>query len=321
MVHRKDIKPSLIREVMSLTGRNSVDIMSFDETVKKFHDYCTIQGLSEWTIHSYQKELKQIRMSLVDNNVELYDIKKLTTEHFEKFIVDQITVGRSRNTINGRMRVAKTFFNFCIRKKYLRQSPVDAIVALKVRHVVGATFTKQQAAKLLKAPNTSTFTGLRDYTIMLMLLHTGIRVSELGAIQLQDVILSEKSLNIQRSKNGYGRRMPLTKHLSDVLNAYMKVRGHIELTNSLFITENETPLSIRQIQYQINTYGKKSGVSSQLTVSPHAFRRTFAKNKVQAGVDLFTIQALMGHSSLEILKKYVAIYSPDLDAAIERGTD
>lgn len=97
---------------------------------------------------------------------------------------------------------------------------------------------KQQAAELLKEPDTSTFTGLRDYTIMLMLLHTGIRLSELGAIQLQDVILSEKSLNIQRAKNGYGRRIPLTKHLSDVLNTYMKVRGHIEMTTSLFVTEN-----------------------------------------------------------------------------------
>lgn len=80
-----------------------------------------------------------------------------------------------------------------------------------------------------------------------MFLHTGIRLSELGAIQLQDVILSEKSLNIQRSKNGYGSRMSLTKHLNDVLNAYMKTRGHIEMTNSLFVNENETHLSIRQI--------------------------------------------------------------------------
>ncbi|MGE6487737.1 tyrosine-type recombinase/integrase [Paenisporosarcina sp. NPDC076898] len=318
---RRKIYPSLLKEIMSLTGRNVVEKISFDQAVENFLDYCVIKGLSEWTIKSYAKELKQIRLSLVDSDADLTDIKKLTTEYFEKFIVNQVNIGRNRNTINARIRAAKTFFNFCVKKKYIRKNPVDPIERLKVRHVVGDTFTKQQVAKLLKAPDITRFTGLRDYTILLTFLHTGIRLSELAAIQIQDVILTDKSLNIQRAKNGFGRRIPLTKQLCDVLNAYMKVRGHVAKTNALFITENETPISIRQIQYHLREYGIKTGISDQVQVSPHTFRRTFAKNKIQAGVDVFTVQALMGHSDLSILKKYVSIYSKDLDGAIERGID
>lgn len=96
---------------------------------------------------------------------------------------------------------------------------------------------------------------MRDYAILLTFYHIGIRLSELAAIRIQDVILSEKSLNIQRAKNGYGRRIPLTKQLKDVLSAYMKVRGHIDNTDVLFVTENDTPISIRQIQYHLKQYG------------------------------------------------------------------
>lgn len=66
-----------------------------------------------------------------------------------------------------------------------------------------------------------------------------------------------------------------------------------------------TPLSIRQMKFQINAYGKNTGNSDQLTVSTHAFRRTFAKNKVQTGVDLFTLQTLLGHIDLDTLKNYL----------------
>lgn len=93
------------------------------------------------------------------------------------------------------------------------------------------------------------------------------------------------------------------------------------MTKSLFITENEAPLSVRQIQWQINLYGKKTGISNQVNVSPHVFRRTFAKNKIKAGVNIFTVMALMGHSDISILQKYITIFSTDLDKAIELGTD
>jgi integrase/recombinase XerD len=322
MARNKKIDPSILREIETVTGREKTVVNKpFDETVTEFLDYCMIKGLSEWTIKYYTKELKQVRKSLVESNADLTDIKTLTTEHFEQFVVNQVTIGRHRNTINSRIRAAKTFFNYCVRKKFIKANPVNAIERLKVRHIVGATFTKGQVNRLLKAPDITKFTGVRDYAIMLTFYHTGIRLSELAAIRLQDVIISEKSLNVQRAKNGYGRRIPLTKHLSNVLNAYMKVRGHVDKTDVLFISENDTPLNIRQIQYHLSKYGVVTGVSDEVQVSPHTFRRTFAKNKIQAGVDIFTVQALMGHSDLGILKKYVEIYSTDLDNAIERGNE
>lgn len=321
MTRRKKVHPSILKELQTITGRDTTVFKPFDEAVTDFLDYCAVKGLSEWTVTYYAKEIKQVRKSLVESNADLTDIKKLTTAHFEKFVVSQVSIGRHRNTINSRIRAAKTFFNYCVRKKYIRKNPVDPIERLKVRHIVGATFTKSQVKRLLKAPDISKFTGVRDYAIMLAFYHTGIRLSELAAIRMQDVILSEKSLNIQRAKNGYGRRIPLTKQLFTVLNSYIKARGHVENTDVLFITENDTPLSIRQIQYHLRQYGEVTGVSDEVQVSPHTFRRSFAKNKIQAKVDIFTVQALMGHSDLAVLKKYVQIYSTDLDDAIEHGND
>ncbi|KMY51776.1 tyrosine-type recombinase/integrase [Peribacillus loiseleuriae] len=87
----------------------------------------------------------------------------------------------------------------------------------------------------------------------------------------------------------------------------------------LFVNVENQPLSARSIQAEIRRYGKSSGVSESVTVSPHAFRRTFCRLKVEAGTNIFVLQRLTGHQSLEILKRYVEIYGRDLEAAIEMG--
>jgi integrase/recombinase XerD len=107
----------------------------------------------------------------------------------------------------------------------------------------------------------------------------------------------------------------MSKRLREVLAVYLQARGTVAGEDALFLTETDTRLSIRQIQYQLKVHGDKVGISC----NPHIFRRTFAKEKIQAGVDVFRVQALMGHSDLDVLKRYYAIFSKDLDDIIERG--
>lgn len=319
VARKKKVDPSILAEIHTVTGRYQTEIITFDDAVIKLIERAELRGLSEETVKSYQKELKALRNYFVDYAINTDDIRELTTEHFEGFIQAQMAKGYAFSTINTRIITAKLLFTFCVDKKYIAESPLATIKQLKTRHEVGATFNKEQVRRLLAMPDINKFTGLRDYAIMLTFYHTGIRLSELGAIRVQDVLLKDRSLNVQRTKNGYARRIPLTKRLQGVLVTYLKVRGVIEETDHLFLTEHNRPLSIRQIQYHLRHYGERSGVGAEVQVSPHTFRRSFAKNKVQAGVDVFRIQALMGHSDLDMLKRYVDIYSKDLDDIIERG--
>lgn len=319
---RKTIDAALLSKINKAAGRAVENpSVSFDEAVSEFLDFATMRGLSEHTIKSYDKELKRLRTFLLESEIAMDDIKELNVSHFEEFVRNLIERGFAKTTINLRLRTAKIFGNFCVRRGLIDYNHAGDIQTLKVRKQIGDTFTQTQLKRILAAPDISTFEGLRDLTIMTMFADTGIRLSELAAITVQDVILSDRSINLQRTKNRYARRVPLTKRLRAILKVYMRVRGVPDNTDALFITAGESPLAHGSIQYQIRSHGKESGVIKEVQCSPHVFRRTFAKFKISAGVDVFTLQALMGHSDISELRNYVAIYSTDLDAAIEKGIE
>lgn len=306
MARKLKINADLFAQVQTV----ALTTKTVTEAVEGFLQGCRNRGLSEFTVSSYDKELKAFRRWIPEDV-----FAKITAEDINGFVESQIAEGYATTTINTRITTVKTFFRYCVKLKWIASSPAEDISLLRMRHIVGATFTKSQAAKIIAQPDLSTFTGLRDYAILLTFLHTGVRLSELGAINVQDVSLAERAINVQRTKNRYARRIPMSKRLREVLTVYMKARGVVDGEDALFLTGNDTRLSVRQIQYQLKKYGDKVGISC----NPHVFRRTFAKNKIQAGVDVFRVQALMGHSDLEVLKRYYAIFSKDLDEVIEQG--
>lgn len=294
---------------------------SFQKATTEFFKHCRIKGLSSETVKFYQKELKQIGRTFAEISIPLLDIRKVKNVHIESFIEYQQELGRATNTINSRLRAGRTFFNYCLQRKYISVNPFDGIQQLKKRHEVGATFSKQQLKRLLNAPEVSSFVGLRDLAVMLTLAHTGVRLTELTSLKVQDVSFDGKgAVNIQRAKNRYARRIPLTNRLKQVLKAYIEERGILD-HDLLFINIENQPLGARTIQERLKHYGKETGVEKEVTVSPHSFRRTFCRLKVEAGTNIFVLQRLSGHQSLEILRRYVEIYGRDLEKAIEQGFD
>ncbi|MEK5104350.1 tyrosine-type recombinase/integrase [Cytobacillus sp. FSL M8-0252] len=289
--------------------------------ITEFLKHCRIKGLSSHTEKFYDKELKQIKRAFTEIDVPLSDIRKIKTSDIEDFIEYQQSLNRAVSPINSRLRAGRTFFEFCLRKEYVNSNPFNGVSQLRKRHEVGPTFTKRQLNRLLETPDTTTFIGLRDMTLMLTFAHTGMRLTELQALRIQDVSFDGKGeVIVQRAKNRYARRIPLTRRLRAVLKAYIIERGSLN-TDSLFITVEDEPICARQIQDRLKIHGRKSGVDNEVAVSPHAFRRTFCRLKVEAGTNLFILQRLTGHQSLEILKRYVEIYGKDLENAIEEGFD
>jgi integrase/recombinase XerD len=289
------------------------------EAKEEFFRHCKIKGLSPDTVKFYEKELKGLFRVLVELEVPLLDIRTVGTNDIEKWVEYMLEKKRAVNSINARLRAGRTFFNFCLNKKYVDQNPFEGVSQLKKRHTVGATFTKKQLDKLLNAPDIKQFVGLRDLTIMLTFAHVGLRLKELCSLKVQDLSFeSTGEVIIQQAKNRYARRIPMTKRLKTVMKAYLEERGVLK-TDSLFVNVENKPINARTIQVRLKHYGVISKVENEVSVSPHAFRRTFCRLKVEAGVNLFVLQRLTGHSDLVMLQRYVQIYGKDLEQAIEKG--
>lgn len=318
----KKVSPALLTEINKATGRTiEVKNVALDEAINDFIVNGRIKSLSDHTLKTYEKELRVLVAYLTQADVDYSDIRNINVRHYEAFVAFLMDEGYANTTINLRLRTAKIFGNYCVRKHLIPRNYAAEVPALKVRKQVGATFSMSQLKRLLDSPDLSTFEGIRDMAMMRTFSDTGIRLSELSAIKIRDIVFTDNALNVQRTKNGYARRIPLTKRLSELLRLYLKVRGTDDSDGLLFVKSDDTGISHVTIQFQIREHGRRSGVINEVQCSPHVFRRTFAKFKIQAGVDIFTLQALMGHSDISELRNYVAVYSTDLDAAIEKGIE
>jgi len=226
------------------------------------------------------------------------------------FVGPMIDKTLAPHTINGRLKSCKAFFSFLLKQDYIAVNVAEKLTLLKAPKDTIHTFTHDQVLQLLRMPNQKTFTGLRDYTIMIILLETGIRIGELLALTLKDVHLKERELRIAMGKGNRARIVPFQKTCAQVLKSYLAERG-TALTDALFISLENEPLHIRSIQDRITDYGKMARITG-VRVSPHTFRHTMAKMYIRNGGDPFSLQQILGHLSLEMVHTYVRLFSNEV---------
>ncbi|HEY0827441.1 MAG TPA: tyrosine-type recombinase/integrase, partial [Bacilli bacterium] len=208
------------------------------------------------------------------------------------------------------LKTYKVFFKYLQQEGY-RDDDISADIPLvKSEQKMLPTFTKQQVLQLLNQPNQKTFVGLRDYTMMMVFLETGIRIQELVDLQMDDVVFKENELRIRMGKGRKTRRVPFQKTCSNVLKIYLRERGELH-TKALFVTLDNRSLNKRTVQENIQEYGKKAGLCG-VRVSPHTFRHTMAKFYLLNGGDAFSLQQILGHSSLDMVKLYVHLFRSDI---------
>ncbi|MFJ7677445.1 tyrosine-type recombinase/integrase [Peribacillus sp. NPDC097198] len=140
--------------------------------------------------------------------------------------------------------------------------------------------------------------GVRDYTILFLLLETGIIANELIGISVDDICCEDSTILIRNTKGHRERLVLFQSKMKTQLKKYLVIRGQCD-TDSLFVTLENTPLSKWQLQNRVSYYGKKAKINN-VRVSCHTFRHTFAKISVKQGAGIFELQQILGHTSMEI---------------------
>lgn len=241
-------------------------------------------------------------------NPTLETIKK---EHIKRNVILYMKEkGLQTVTINTRLRAIRAFFNFLQRERHIKNNPLTDIQLLKDRRKVVETFTNEQLQTLFNQPNLRSFVGVRDYTFMLLLLETGIRVSELEGVCVQDILWNESKLHIRNTKTYKERIVPIQSKMKNQLQKYIQIRGVTE-TDALFVTLDGEKMSKRQFQNRVTFYGKQAEIKG-VRCSCQTFRHTFAKLSVKNGAGIFELQQILGHTSMEMVRIYVNLFSDDV---------
>ncbi|MDQ0233021.1 tyrosine-type recombinase/integrase [Metabacillus malikii] len=301
-------------ELAILRKKTKSYVETFEDAINLFLKDCEIRNLRPHTIRFYRNEIQTFLNQLGEQEINVSVLKpyNITDEHIKENVILYLRKYKGARvvTVNTRLRALRAFFNYLHKGKHIPKNPFENIKLLKDRKRVIATFTKEQLNKLFRQPDLKTFTGVRDYTIMLLLLETGIRANEAIGLTLADIRWEDSLICVRNAKSYRERLVPMQSTMKTQLKKYIAIRGYAE-TDALFTTVDNTPLSKRGLQNRIEKYGVLADLKG-VRCSCHTFRHTFAKLSVQQGANIFELQTILGHTSMEIVKTYVNLFGTDV---------
>ncbi|WP_246798636.1 tyrosine recombinase XerC [Deferribacter autotrophicus] len=270
----------------------------------KFEQYLINERqCSQHTVKSYLNDLNDLVLYLEDENIMLNKIDYFMLRGFVAFLHEK---GLARGSIERKIASLRSFFKFLIKRGFIEDNPARMLKFPKKDKKLLTVFDIDSIFNLLELPDKSKPIGLRDALILEFLYGTGVRVSELVGIKVDDIDFSGKRVRIY----GKGKKMriiPLSDYILELLSKYLSERERIAVkrmvkTDKVFINRLGTGLTDRSVRRIVDKYLKIAGLP--LNYSPHSFRHTFATHLLENGADLRTIQKLLGHSSLSTTQKY-----------------
>lgn len=285
--------------------QNGGYIMSFvlnsiQDCHEEFMLTCETKNLANRTIEYYQ-ECYQLFSNIVDVESSIDTISNKTIKQFIVWL--QKNTNSNANSINARLRGVRTFLNYCYEMEYINKVKVPM---LKVDKEQKEPYTKEEIAKLLSLSKNPRFTEYRNYCMVATFIATGIRLNTLINLKVEDIDLETNTIKLTTTKNRKVQYLPMPTKLAVILSRYIK---RVNPTTYLFESRQGTQLTDDAIKNAIAKYNRSKGVEK---TSIHLFRHTFAKNYLLNGGDVFKLQKMLGHSTLDITKNYVNLYCTDL---------
>jgi len=289
------------------------------------------EGISENTILLNRRAVGYLRNFLVRSQlptkVELIGVSEIRSfilhlKEAQRFESHPLIKSHDRkltgHTINCYLRSVSAFWGWLLREGLIHSNPFTTVKIPKAPRKVITPFTEEQILSLLHAIDTFSTAGLRNYAMVLMFLDTGMRLGELIGLKKNDVDLRNRTLKVF-GKGAKERRLPIGKRLLAVLWKYQLYRpqpatGSID---NFFLTRDGWPLNKNRVETIIKNLGRKAGLQG-VRCSPHTFRHTFCIQFLRNGANLFSLQQMTGHSSLEVLRGYVALAESDLKIAHQK---
>lgn len=278
---------------------------------------CQCEAKSPTTIDTYSRLLRLFDWYCKSNSYP--SPQQLTAMHVRSFLM---YVGSERDrwgntslssrhpaksgTVNHYYRVLRVFFGWLVEESLIAENPINRIKAPKVERKVVKALTSKETELLLQTCSGRSRVDVRDRAILSLFLDCGLRISELAGLSLDDLDLNNASLLIH-GKGGKQRIVRIGAKAQKALWRYTLVRGE---SDHLFINRGGEPLGVYGVRALITRLGERAGVK----VHPHKLRHTFAVSFLRAGGDVFSLQYLLGHSTLQMTQRYLQSLNAD-DAA------
>ena len=257
--------------------------------------------LSEHTLTAYAGDLDQLGKYLLFQ-YECDRPETATAPMLRSWLVSLVEEGLNATSVNRKMATLRSFYGFLRRRQLIVDNPARNLISLKTKRKLPA-FVEEKAMELLfdEVDFAEDFPGLRDRVILELLYGTGMRLSELLALEVKDIDISSRIVRVM-GKRSKERLIPITTSLANLLGQYTEARTPAESTDRLILTDKGKPAYPVFVQRTVKKH--LSAVTTLSQKSPHVLRHTYATHLLNRGADLNAIKELLGHANLAATQIY-----------------
>lgn len=278
-----------------------------DDILKEFIFDCKLRKLSERTIISYRNNNLAL-FRFVEQEYGVNELEKTNHQVINGYVKFLTEKKLSEVYINTIVRTFRAYFRYAIGENYILNNPIDKVKKQKEALVIINTFNNEEVSRMMRHYLGSKFLDVRNQLIMALLFDTGIRCSELCHLKTSDI--RDTYINIL-GKGKKIRHVPITQVLNKYLIKYNRVRSYYIKdkysyeTEYLLLSQKGRRLTVEAVERVVLSCGQNSRVRKEIRISPHTCRHYYAQAQLKNGCDLFTVSRLLGHSNINITKRYL----------------
>ncbi len=235
--------------------------------------------------------------------------KKMIRAYLSSLHLDKV----SRKTLLRRIASLRSFFKFLTQEKVIQENPMDLIDSPKAEKRIPSTITYEQVEMFMEKPDIHTYFGVRDRCVLELFYSSGLRISELVGLNREDIDLNRQCLKV-KGKGKKERVVPMTRHAKEWLKSYLTHSERHQTTKehaaekdakAIFLNKWGQRITTRSVDRLFKYYFLQCGFANEVT--PHTLRHTIATHWLERGMDLKTIQILLGHESLSTTTIYTQV--------------
>ncbi len=270
-----------------------------------FLDYLAVEkGLAKNSLASYRIDLRHFGHWLNDHKVEIDGVERI---HIVRYFQSLRRSGLSARSVARALAAIRGMFRFLVAERHLKHDPTENLENPKLWATLPKSLLLSEVEALLAAPDRESPAGLRDRAMLELLYATGLRVSELIRVRIDDLVMDAGFLRTM-GKGSKERIVPFGDAAREAIVDYTeRGRPHFDKHGDphLFLSNRGRPMSRQSFWMKIVNYARQAGIKSQ--ISPHVLRHSFATHLLENGADLRSVQMMLGHSDISTTQIYTHV--------------
>jgi integrase/recombinase XerD len=286
--------------------------MQFQNELNLYLQFIKLEkGLSKNSVVSYKNDLYRY-LVFISATLGIKDLGGVTIQHIENYLEELSAMELSASSVARNISSIRSFHEFAVVENLAQANPAELIDLPKKTKKLPEVLSPDEVAKILDTPNRETSVGIRNAAVLETLYATGMRVSELTGLELDNLIFEIGFIRVTGKGNkerlvpaGEVAQLALEHYIEVVRPKYKSDKNPQKAKNKIFLSQRGNPLSRMSIWNIVNDAAERAGI--QKNVYPHIFRHSFATHLLEGGADLRAVQEMLGHSSIITTETYTHV--------------